>query len=239
MSLFIITRMREGAFEFPDEFALHNNQPYFCCPDREVWVFEGSLIYKKFMKEDDDGTLVPDFEALYQYLEQLPAMHVPQKHPEHVYILIHDRYTVTKMKELNHLPWLERYETPRHLDDTDGAAKYAQISEIVAQAANQRPAPALLQSILCTYFYVPFLDTAVSNFVQHFGGKSLGTLDFQRDILKSSAPPPAQLQAPVAALQQLFSHYLPDYEPPPLSQPPATFPDLKKELAGFQAPCKT
>ncbi|MCC6460096.1 MAG: hypothetical protein IT260_06480 [Saprospiraceae bacterium] len=239
MSLFIITRMREGTFEFPDEFSLRNNQPYFSCPDQLVWVFEGSIIFEEFMMQTEDGTLDTNYEGLCPYLEKLVSDFAPHTPLNEIYMLIHDGHTVAKMKERKNLPWLEKYETPRHLDGGDGATKYKNISEIIARTANQESSPEILRSILCTYFYEPFLGTAVSTFAQHFGGRSLENIDFHRDILKLTAPFPALLQKPVADLQQLFSDFLPHYQSTPFFQTPPNFSELKSKLAAFQPPCNT
>lgn len=237
MSLFIITRMRESDPEFPDEFSRLQNPSFFSCPERMVWVFEGTLIFDNYQTMGEDGTLMTRDEELYRFIENLPRTHVPQKPPEDVHILVHDRYTVKNMKERRCLPWLEQYASPKDSLDKEGDQLYKMISKLISRTSLNQSSPDLVQSILCSLFYRPFLQTAQNNFLQHFAERSERNVDFQRDILPVDGPFPTSMKAPVQELLQVYNRFFPVWKNTPLHQTPADYPELLRQVQAIAPPC--
>ncbi len=176
MTLIIVTRINSNSSannEFEEAFK--NNQIFFCCPQKKVWVLKGEYLADDNYDEDGQtGNFILNrqkvAEKINEWIQNL------NMHQHHTYLLIHGNEANEEMKKTG-LYWLENFST---VDPDD----YKQIEDLVTKASLEIDYGTAVEEILHDRFHQRLTDRTEERVNGHeLNNKKPPHLDFEKDIL--------------------------------------------------------
>lgn len=174
MTLIIVTRLKSSANnEFEEAFK--NNQIFFCCPQRKIWVLKGEHLAQVNSEEEGvSGSFGLNYQKVATWINEW--IQEQQLHRQHSYLLIHGSEANEEIKKTG-LYWLENFST---VDPDD----YKQIEDLVTKASREIDYGTAVEDMLHDRFHQPLTDRMEERVNNHeLNNKRPPHLDFEKDIL--------------------------------------------------------